>query len=175
MLELMKRLAAKADPPFGVATMNEPRCPWLKRKESVFPTDSIFLKEDSQYDILVVNILDLSSNVSFGLNSAPASDHKRGPDPEMPLRIPNYSFLQFPSNLPQHFFERWKVTGARGLQYIMQITSRCEYTVSRGVLKKISIYSKSDTSTFYSGWKCSKVNQHASCIRHSVQFRQFQK
>ena len=25
MLELMKRLAAKADPPFGVATMNEPR------------------------------------------------------------------------------------------------------------------------------------------------------
>ena len=27
MLELMKRLAAKADPPFGVATMNEPRCP----------------------------------------------------------------------------------------------------------------------------------------------------
>lgn len=157
--------------------MNEPRCPWLKLLERIcFPTDSIFFRRLTIWHICSLHVIypwmSRSGYLWFGLDSARASDHKR-PDPEMPLRIPNYCFLQFPSNLPQHFYERWKVTGARALPYIMQITSRILAGVNvqfqcvswRRSDRSVVFTPKSDTLAFYSGWKCFKVN-HA-CFLHS--------
>lgn len=51
----------------------------------------------------------------FGLDSAPASDHKRGPDPEMPLRNPELQFPSISSKPPSTLL--WEVESHRGQRF----------------------------------------------------------